>query len=181
MKTLFTERLILRQLNLNDVDDFFHYASKPKIGPMAGWAPHKTKDESLTILRMMIKEDEVWGITIKPHHSMVGSIGLHVRNFDNAIKNQKELGYVIDDIYWGKAYMVEAVLAVLRYAFHELELSKVLCGHEKNNIQSKRVIEKTGFTWTHDEKREHYDHTLIDINMYELTKERYEEIYNDKS
>ena len=175
MKILVTERLILRGLKVDDLDDFFSYCRKPKIGPMAGWAPHKTIEDSYDILRIMIRENEVWGITLKESDHLIGTIGLHVRNFDNALLNQKEIGYVLDDRYWGQGLMVEAVDAVLNYAFKTLELTKVICGHATNNTQSKRVIEKSGFTYTHNEFRDHYDHTKIEIMMYAIEKTDYKE------
>jgi [ribosomal protein S5]-alanine N-acetyltransferase len=181
MKTLVTKRLILRDLKYSDVEDFYHYAKKPNIGPSAGWKPHQSIDESMRIIRMMISENEVWAITLKEVDQVIGTIGLHVRNFDNAISNQKEVGYVLDDIYWGKGLMVEAVEAVLNYAFLELELDKVLCGHSTSNLQSKRVIEKTNFIFTHKEQRDHYDGTQIEIMIYELTKDQYLGGKNDKS
>lgn len=177
MKTLVSERLILRELRLDDVEDFYAYCKKPQIGPMAGWAPHTSINQSYDILKMMIKENEVWAITIKPSNQVVGTIGLHVRHFFNAIHNQKEIGYVLDDPYWGFGYALEAVRTVLDYAFHTVELDKVLCGHATNNHQSKRVIEKAKFIWTHEEQRDHYDHTKITIQMYEMTKSNYEENY----
>ncbi|PKK96623.1 MAG: N-acetyltransferase, partial [Tenericutes bacterium HGW-Tenericutes-3] len=82
-------------------------------------------------------------------------------------------GYVLDDTHWGKGLMIEAVNAVLKYAFKDLELDKVIVGHALDNNQSKRVIEKAGFEKTHQEKREHFDKTMIDIQMYEITKEHY--------
>ncbi len=176
MKSLETKRMILRALSLDDLEEFNRYAKKPHIGPMAGLAPHTSIEESRAILNMMIKENEVWGITIKPSKKIVGTIGLHVRNFDNAMLNQKEVGYVIDDVYWGQGYMVEAVHAVLSYAFNELELTKVLCGHAKNNLQSKRVIEKCGFIPTGIDVRDHFDGTRIDIQMYEMTYTHYKEL-----
>lgn len=180
MKTLVTKRLILRSLKLTDVDDFYQYAQKPNIGPMAGWAPHRSIQESYEILKMMIKENEVWGITLKKDDHLIGTIGLHVRNFDNALLNQKEMGYVIDEPYWGKGYTPEAVEAVLDYAFNTLELSCVLCGHALNNPQSARVIEKSGFIYTHQEMRDHYDHTKIMIHMYYMNRDRYKEWKHDK-
>jgi RimJ/RimL family protein N-acetyltransferase len=176
MKSLETKRMILRALSLEDLEEFNRYAKKPHIGPMAGWAPHTSLEESRAILNMMIKENEVWGITVKPSPKIVGTIGLHVRNFHNAVLNQKEVGYVIDDVFWGQGLMVEAVKAVLDYAFFELELTKVLCGHAKNNLQSKRVIEKCGFTPTGIDLRDHFDGTKIEILMYEMTINQYKEL-----
>lgn len=174
MKTLVTERLIIRPLKISDVDDFYQYSKKPNIGPMAGWKPHENIEESFNILRLMIKENEVWAITLKSKDQMIGTIGLHVRNFDNAILNQKELGYVLDDTYWGMGLMVEAAKKVLDYAFNDLELDKVLVGHSIDNLQSKRVIEKLGFIKTHLEERDHYDKTKKMIMMYEMKKEGYQ-------
>ena len=43
MKTLETDRLILRSWKLSDRDDFYEYAKNPNIGPNAGWEPHGNK------------------------------------------------------------------------------------------------------------------------------------------
>lgn len=173
MKTLVSERLILRPLKQSDLEAFNRYSKKPNIGPNAGWKPHQSLEESEAILKMMIKEDEVWGITLKTSDELIGTIGLHVRNFDNAILNQKEIGYVLDDIHWGKGYMTEAVMKVLDYAFLDVELDFVLCGHALTNDRSRRVIEKVGFTHTHHEDRDHYDGTKIQIKMYQISKIEY--------
>ena len=122
---------------------------------------------------MMIKEDEVWGITLKGKDEIIGTIGLHVRNFENALKNQKELGYVIDDLYWGKGIVLEASKAVLSYAFLDLSLDQVIVGHQLKNDQSRRVIEKLKFRYTHVETRDHYDKSKIEIKMYEMKKEEF--------
>ena len=50
MKTIETERLILRKWQLEDLDDFYEYAKNPNVGPMAGWEPHSCKEISLKIL-----------------------------------------------------------------------------------------------------------------------------------
>jgi len=172
MKTLETERLILRSLSLSDLNDFYHYCKKETIGPNAGWKPHESIEESYQILNMMINENEVWGIELKKNHHLIGTVGLHVRNFENALSNRKEIGYVLDDTYWNQGYMTEAVRKVIDYAFTDEELDEVLCGHSISNLRSKRVIEKTGFIYTHDEERDHYDGTKIMISMYKLENKR---------
>ena len=175
MKTLETERLILRTLKLEDLDDFFNYCKKETIGPNAGWNPHQTVEESLKILMMMIHENEIWGIEHKENHHLIGTIGLHVRNFDNALANRKEIGYVLDDTYWNQGYMTEAVFRVLEYAFLDEELDEVVCGHALTNLRSKKVIEKTGFIYTHQEERDHFNGTKIQISMYKLMNKRKQE------
>ena len=38
-----TERLILRPWKESDAECLYHFAKNPKIGPIAGWPPHKSK------------------------------------------------------------------------------------------------------------------------------------------
>jgi RimJ/RimL family protein N-acetyltransferase len=102
MKRLETNRLILRDLKLSDLDHFYQYAKKENIGPMAGWHPHRSIEESEMILKMMITDQDVWGITLKESDQLIGTIGLHVENLRQCFKKQKEIGYEIDEPYWGQ-------------------------------------------------------------------------------
>ena len=45
-----TQRLVLRPWRESDLDDFFEYASVDGVGEMAGWAHHKTKEETQAVL-----------------------------------------------------------------------------------------------------------------------------------
>lgn len=49
-----TQRLILRPWTESDLDDFFEYASVDGVGQLAGWNPHRNKEESKLILDMFI-------------------------------------------------------------------------------------------------------------------------------
>ena len=58
-----TERLILCAWEITDLDDFFEYSSINGVGEKVGWEHHKSKDESLEILKMFIDEknvDKIW-------------------------------------------------------------------------------------------------------------------------
>lgn len=180
MKTIETERLILRALRIDDCEHMFQYAKKPNIGPMAGWQPHQTIEDTIKILKLMVTEGEVWAITIKPSDVICGTIGLHVRNFMNAVEDRREIGYVLNDTYWGKGYTPEAVHAVIAYAFQEEDIKEIVCGHLVENEQSKRVIEKCGFVYTHEEERDHFDGTKVKVKMYKITRKMFmKEDYND--
>lgn len=50
-KTLKTERLILRPWSKSDAESLFEYAKDPEVGPIAGWPPHKSKEESLGVIQ----------------------------------------------------------------------------------------------------------------------------------
>ncbi len=179
MKRLVTKRLILRPLRLTDLAAFYAYAKKPNIGPMAGWAPHRSPAESLKILKMMIAEEEVWGITIKPNDEIVGTIGLHERNLAHMIHRAKEIGYALDDLYWGQGLVPEAVNEVLKYGFESQNLATIICGHSGENHQSRRVIDKTGFIYSHHEIRQDHQNEDMIVYVYKMTNEDYEKRRQD--
>ena len=45
-QTLETERLLLRKWNDADAESLFEYAKDPEVGPIAGWSPHRSVEES---------------------------------------------------------------------------------------------------------------------------------------
>ena len=48
---LIANRLILRRWEESDAEDLYKYASNPDVGPIAGWPPHQSIDESLDVIR----------------------------------------------------------------------------------------------------------------------------------
>ena len=145
-----TERLILRPWELSDLDDFFEYASVPEVGPMAGWTPHKNKEESLKILNRFLEEKRVFAIIHKETNKAIGSIGVERYGLEDKLSEffnykGRELGYVLSKEYWGQGLMPEAIKAVINYLFNELDYDFLTCGHFDFNHQSERVQEKCGF------------------------------------
>ncbi|WMJ88460.1 GNAT family N-acetyltransferase [Anaerocolumna sp. MB42-C2] len=146
MKVLETDRLLLRNWEISDLEDFYEYAKNPNVGPMAGWKPHESLDESRKILNSFIEREEVWAVVYRVNRKVIGSIGLHNDSKRNSA-NIKMLGYVLSEDYWGMGLIPEAVREVIRYSFEELDLALLSIYHYPFNVQSKRVIEKCGFTY----------------------------------
>ncbi len=46
-----TKRLILRNWTEADAESLFQYASNPEIGPVAGWPPHRSVEESREVIK----------------------------------------------------------------------------------------------------------------------------------
>ena len=147
-----TDRLILRAFSESDLDDFYAYASVPGVGEMAGWSHHKSKDTSKVVLRSFLEGKEVFALYHKNDGKVIGSLGIHKlkANDEEEYKDLKikSIGYVLSKDYWGQGLMPEAIKAVIEYGFDILNLDAFICGHFSDNIQSKRVIEKCGFSFT---------------------------------
>lgn len=142
-----TERLTLRPWRQEDLEDFYTYASAKEVGPMAGWKPHESMEESQRILTHFIEGKHTFALEYQG--KVIGSLGIEKydeKNFPElADKKCREIGYVLSKDYWGQGLMPEAVKEVIRYLFEETDLDLLLCGHFIWNTQSHRVQEKCGF------------------------------------
>ena len=148
--TIETKRLLLRPFRLDDLQDFYEYASVEGVGEMAGWKHHESIEESQKILDMFIREDKTFAIVFKETSKVIGSLGIEKYGAEEALTEfhnyrGREIGYVLSKDYWGKGLMPEAVSAVVDYLFHTLDMDFLTCGYYDFNVQSKRVQEKCGF------------------------------------
>lgn len=174
MKTLETERMILRPWKIEDLEDFYEYAKNQNVGPNAGWEPHKDKEVSLKILQAFIQKDEVRAIVYKENGKVIGSIGIH-NDKKREGTGAKMIGYVLSETYWGKGLMPEAVKAVVTYLFEEENINVISIYHYPFNTRSKKVIEKCGFKYegTLRSASVIYDGSIYDDVCYSITKEDY--------
>jgi len=145
-----TERLILRPFKQSDLRDFNEYASVAGVGEMAGWKHHETIEKSQEILDTFIKEDKTFAIVFKKNNKVIGSLGIEKYGLEDKLTEFKdyygrEIGYVLSKDYWGNGIMPEAVRAVIKYLFDDLNLDFLICGYYDFNNRSKRVQEKCGF------------------------------------
>lgn len=149
-----SERMILRPWLETDDAECYRYASSPNVGPIAGWPPHTSIEESRKVIREVFMVPEVYAIVIKETGLPIGCIGLkqgeHTDLTDKP--DECELGYWLGEPYWGRGIMTEAVELILHHAFVDLGMKKVWCGYYDGNTRSKRVQEKCGFhyMWTTD-------------------------------
>lgn len=147
--TLKTERLILRPWRESDLPDFYEYARVDGVGQMAGWMPHRDIEESRRILAQFIAGRNIFAL--EHQGKVIGSLGVEEYNEaqypELSALSGREIGYVLSKEYWGRGLMPEAVRAAVDYLFGQVKLDFVLAGHFDRNAQSRRVIEKCGFTY----------------------------------
>ena len=149
--TIETDRLFLRSFNETDLNDLYAYASVPGVGEMAGWPYHKSIETSKEILQLFLENKKEFALFHKEDNKVIGSLGLHNSWLNREEEYQhlkaKNIGYVLSKEYWGKGLMAEAVMAVIKYGFDCWEMDAFSIEHFVENIQSRRVIEKCGFTF----------------------------------
>ncbi len=180
LPTLYTERLIIRPISLLDADDMYEYAKTPLVGPTAGWAPHTSIQETISIIKAMMTiktpyELGVWAIVLKTNNKMIGTIELY--NYYYHFK--AELGYSVNPSYWGKGYATEAAQTVIAYGFEFLNLKRIEVGTFIDNFQSQRVCEKLGFIKEGIARNGYvrYDGKIFDKLIFGMTNKEYAQIY----
>jgi putative acetyltransferase len=177
MPVLKTDRLLMRRFRLTDLNDFYEYAKDPVVGPNAGWDYHRTRDESLLLLKKFTKSNEIWAIEHVETSKVIGSIGIH-RDRKRENKSARMIGYVINSKYWGKGYATEAAKKIMEYAFDQLDIDLISAYHYSHNDRSKRVIRKCGMTHEGVLKcaTVTYDGLVYDEHCYSITKDEFNKV-----
>lgn len=151
--SLETKRLILRPWEESDASHLYQHASDPNVGPIAGWPPHTSIENSRQIIQNVFSKPETFAIVLKEAGLPVGCMALHFHSYLAEKDDEAELGYWVGRSYWGEGIATEAGKEMLRHAFLDLGLNRVWCGYLDGNDRSRRVQEKLGFKhqWTSDD------------------------------
>jgi len=151
MHTLETERLLLRSWTLNDADDLYDYARHPEVGLRCGWPPHESPKISRSVIAdffIPANDEHSFAIEEKTSGKVIGSIAIKIVKevFLDLPIPRYEIGYALHPDYWGQGLAGEASRRILTFLFDEYNAEAVYIGHFEENNQSRRVIEKLGFT-----------------------------------
>lgn len=144
-----TKNLILRKFEHIDLNDLFELTSNKKLCSMSGLVYVKDKDLVDVVLKHFIKRQYLFAIVLKETNNVVGMIELMDYNEKSyqgvdVICGAKEIVFILNEKYWGKGIMQEAVDCVLEFAFKTLNIPQVLSGNFIENNQSARFQDKIG-------------------------------------
>ena len=146
-QTIETERLILRKVQIDDVEQMYsNWAKDPENVKYVTWSAHKNIDETKKVISDWISEYKNpncyrWMITLRSNSSVIGNIDV----IDSSDENECcEIGYVLSKKYWNNGYMTEALHSVLNYLFKKVGFHRIQLRHDVDNIASGRVMEKNG-------------------------------------
>ena len=147
MFSIQTNRLIIRDWQIDDVSDANEYASDPDVCKFMDWGPNSKRETENFIdvahkssLEMPRRGFEL-AIQYKDNEKVIGGVGLAVKDqiFATAM-----LGYALNREYWGRGIASEASLAMLKFGFLELELHRIFATCDTRNTASEKVLQKCG-------------------------------------
>ena len=144
-----TERLILRQHVLEDAHRLYMYFGKDeKMYEYSGWNPYETEKMAQEAIQSFLdsySNTHFYGWAIEFSGKIIGTIGAY--DYDEK-ENSIEVGISIARNNWGKGFASETLRRVLAYLTEDEKISTVTAWCAKNNIGSKRAMEKVGMVQT---------------------------------
>ena len=151
-----TQNLTLRPWEENDARCLYHFAKNPNIGPIAGWPPHESIEDSLNVIKTVFSKKETYAVV--KDDVPIGCVGLLFHPDTNHWWGEGacELGYWIAEEYWGNSYAAEASKVLIDHAFNDLNVNVIYATYRVENTQSKRVLEKLGFQYCTEMTNENY-------------------------
>ena len=168
---IITERLTLRKITIDDIDNIFQLDSNPDVMKYVGVPPVKLKEESAKMIENIINQYKNNGtgrlaVIEKETSQFIGWSGIKLLTDEvNGFKNVYELGYRFLPEFWGKGYATESALASLDLGFNQLNAEKIYAYADIDNQSSNHILTKLGF----ENKGTFLD--KVDIcNWYELEK-----------
>ncbi|MBT2692500.1 GNAT family protein [Bacillus sp. ISL-55] len=169
-----TERLILRKISLEDIDDIHTYASNPEVSKYVFWEAHKTRaatEEYVKMILALYEEGKIapWGIHYKEDNKLIGTV-----DFVSWQPQHKtaEIGYALSMDYWGRGIATEAAKELIRFGMKEMKLVRIQAKALVANKGSERVMEKAGMNFEGILRKfifikgAHYD-----VKMYSIIRE----------
>ena len=145
-----TDRILLRHWQESDADVLYEYASDPDVGTMAGWPPHKSREESMEVIRTVFNNPTTWAIVLKETGKVVGAMGYGPSCECSLPSREGEptVGYWIGKPYWGKGICTEALRLMIDHIRKTTTIISLVSGHFTDNPASGRVMEKCDFVET---------------------------------
>ncbi|EIV8661637.1 GNAT family N-acetyltransferase [Vibrio parahaemolyticus] len=162
MKTLTTERLILRLVSVDDAPFILELYNHPDFYRFVGDKQMRTDYEAVRYIKEnMLRMEEKKGVSLlvvedKQTKQPLGICGLVKRDILNAY----DIGYGFLPSAYGQGFAIEAAKAVIEYAKQAMQLSQLVAITNNDNIRSISLLKKLGFEFERVEQQYDNGRTL---------------------
>lgn len=168
---------ILRQWRSNDAENISIVANNVNIAKnLRNAFPHPyTIDDAKWYVNDCISKEGRNQITraIDVDGKAVGSIGIFAQK--DVYEKSGELGYWLSEEYWRRGITSRAVVQICKEAFSSLDIVRIYAEPFEQNLGSRAVLEKAGFTYEGTMRNGVYkDGEIFSYCMYSILQEELE-------
>ncbi|WP_408895229.1 GNAT family N-acetyltransferase [Paenibacillus taichungensis] len=144
---LLTERIILREIKFEDIDQIYDCFSNKETMKYYGQEPFTEKEQAKSLINhfhtiYQERKGMRWGIQLKDQEHLIGTIGF---NLWSQKYKRAELGFEILPGYWRQGYATEIIPEILKYGFKELKLARIGAIVFLENDASNKIMLNLGF------------------------------------
>ena len=179
-----TERLILRPMRMEDVEDLFEYQSHPEIVRYIPW-PERTRDQVVEAAEKLIAtgkneiKDEgdflvlVWEIRTGEFAGKV--IGQSNLGLESSRESCADIGWVTHQDFQRRGYAYEATHALMHHAFSNFPIRRLIANIDTRNPESARLAKKLGMRREGEFKdAEFFKGAWCDMWLYAILKAEFQ-------
>jgi RimJ/RimL family protein N-acetyltransferase len=167
--TIETKRLLLREMRLSDAAALYQMDANPNVHKYLWNKPLTSITEVIDYILLVQEQYKTnkigrFVVILKETNELIGWAGL---KYNTEIVNNKvdfyDIGYRLNEQFWGKGYASEASFAWLEYGFKEMKIEVMDAAAHTDNIASNTILKKIGMKMT-----DQYLEDGIPWNWYQL-------------
>lgn len=167
------EGIVLRPWSMADAKQLSLIADNKNIADNLrdGFPFPYSLNDAINWLNMVLPEnDPVKFLAITIEERLIGSIGIVTKS--DIYRKNFEIGYFLDQEYWGRGIVTKAIRAATSYAFRNFDVIRIYAEPFSDNQGSRRALEKAGFTLEATLKRNVIKNGIIkDSCIYSVLRE----------
>lgn len=162
---LHTQRLLIRNFSMSDLESFLAYRNDPEVAKYQSWSVPYAREKGEDLIREMCdlhapKQGD-WlqlALELKETGAHIGDVVFGVKQDDI---RQCSIGFTIASDYQKNGYATEAVTALLDYLFEDVDMHRVIADCDTENVGSWKTLEKIGFR-----REAHYVESFLQSGEY---------------
>lgn len=167
MPSIETDRLLLRMIRADDLDNLAALFGDPEVVKYVGDGKPADRAETQRALESIIRHWERhgfgrWAVIEKSTGEFIGFGGLR------SLFGTPEVVYHLAKARWGRGYATELARAALRFGFEERDYARIVAITKPANIASIHVMDKLGMQF--EKNARYYD---IDVVQYSISRHQF--------
>ena len=147
-----TERLLLRPMNISDLEVVHEYASDMENTKYLRFGPNESVEETTAFLSGIEKEwakdsPDFFEFAVELEGKQIGAVCVYL----DEKHESGEFGWILNKKYWGNGYATEAALSLNDFVVKNLKAKRLIAHCDARNTASARVMEKIGLKLESDD------------------------------